>query len=326
MSRIESTQTSGFEMHRLHCGASSVEIFTGIGGATGRLRLEERTHAAADITECSDLLAPAANPTHDPWFRGRILFPFNDRIPFGLYTWKGRRLQLPINSPQDGSALHGLVYRRRFTPLPSQVPTEGEAILRLRTEIDAGEFSGYPFDVELETSYCLSRSSFALEMEARNVGHESAPLAFGWHPYFALGGRIDDYTLLADCSSYVPVDESLLPSGETLPVDGTQFDFREGRLIGDAQLDIGLVAPSDGRLELRSPSGSVELTLSGEAFRYIQLFTHPDRIALAIEPVTAATNSFNLPHLGLQVVEPGEILRGRMTITYSAGRSSLVAS
>lgn len=34
------------------------------------------------------------------------------------------------------------------------------------------------------------------------------------------------------CSFYVEVDESLLPTGRLLPVEGTPFDFREQKTLG----------------------------------------------------------------------------------------------
>ena len=36
-----------------------------------------------------------------------------------------------------------------------------------------------------------------------------------------------------DAESYVKTDSLLIPTGEIAPVDGTPFDFRKGKLVGD---------------------------------------------------------------------------------------------
>lgn len=318
MARAELEQIGDFRALRLRSGAALLEVIPGLGGMVRRLRL------AGDGLPTRDLLAsPSADELPlNPWFRGRILFPFNDRIPGGRYRWRGGSLELPINSHDDGSSLHGLVYARPFEEGGVSERDDGSLLLRLSTRLRPHEYAGYPFDLSLELLYRLSERSFSLEMTARNRGDEEAPVAFGWHPYFTLGERIDHLLFTAACSDYVPVDGRLLPTGEHRTVAGTPLDFRAGRRIGDAELDVALTAPRQGVARLSSETVSIALRLSGEAFRYLQLFTHPDRSSLAIEPVTAATNSFNLPALGLRTLQPREGLTGRVELSLEPGSAA----
>jgi galactose mutarotase-like enzyme len=44
------------------------------------------------------------------------------------------------------------------------------------------------------------------------------------------------------------------------------------------------------------------------------VFIPPDRRSIALEPVTAATNSFNMPELGRMVLAPGQLVSGTISV------------
>jgi len=56
------------------------------------------------------------------------------------------------------------------------------------------------------------------------------------HTFFNLTGdasrSILDHVLQINAPSYIPVDEKLIPTGEVRAVEGTAFDFNEGKPIG----------------------------------------------------------------------------------------------
>lgn len=313
----------GLSAYRLTTGTAEASVVAGAGGCVRSLALCAPTAESGPL----DILAGPADSeiAFDPWFRGRVLCPFNDRIPKGVYTWQGKEYRLPNNSREDESAIHGLVYNRAFQrpagdcePYDHQADPPSEVHLCLQTHISEGEVAGYPFDLAISLRYTLTRFTFSFEIAVRNTGSSAAPLSFGWHPYFTLGARIDSLVLQMDSEGYVPVDDSLNPTGKIESVTGTEVDFRRPRRIGSQTVDLALTAPSDGTVRLSSQDHSLTMELLGQTFAFVQLFSHPARRAIAIEPITAGTNAFNIPGLGLQILEPGATSSGGVRITRTA--------
>ncbi|WP_262391083.1 aldose epimerase family protein [Micrococcus luteus] len=89
---------------------------------------------------------------------------------------------------------------------------------------------------------------------------------------------------------------------ETLPVDGTDLDFRRGRAVGEDALDVcltGLTPDADGRHRqtLLAGDGRAVTLWSDHAFAYTHVFV-TDRLpgrdtALAVEPLTAPADALN---------------------------------
>jgi aldose 1-epimerase len=104
-----------------------------------------------------------------------------------------------------------------------------------------------------------------------------------------------------------------------VPVDGTEYDFRQQRAIGATKLDhafADLERDGDGiaRVELQDQERGTALSLwLDESYPYLQLFTGDplpgvNRRSLAIEPMTCPPNAFRSGE-GVLVLEPGESTR-----------------
>ena len=242
--------------------------------------------------------------------RGQVLIPFPNRIQDGRYRFRGTGYDLPLNEPELGNAIHGLVRWANWTPLrrrPSRLVMG--LVLHAR--------HGYPFVLSLRVAFTLTQAGLRVRQTARNLGAGAAPYGAGFHPYLTVGAPlVDDCSLTLPASGYLLADDRMIPTGKA-SVTGTELDFREPSTIGDVELDTGftdLERGPDGtaRVELAAPGGRPSLAvLLDRGYPYLQVFTGdglPEprrRRALAIEPYTCAPNAFN-NGLGLRVLEPGE--------------------
>jgi len=292
------------------------DILPDLGGTVRSLCLTPSGPGAPKISPVSILEAdPLEEIIENHWFRGRILFPFNDRIIGARYPFAGRTHTLPVNDPETGDAIHGFLYGRKLS-ITRRKAGKDTAEIRLEGTID--EAPGYPFRMRISLDYRLEGEGFRIDFRIMNRGQEAAPFSVGWHPYFTLleaetAGtssegisctRANDLQLRIPGDGYIETDGNQTPSGRILPVEGSPFDFQVFQPVGPNNLDLGFVNP-EGWAECRSPDFTLRIEQS-ELFGYTQVFVPPSRSSIALEPVSAGVDAFNRPKIGLRVLEPGK--------------------
>jgi aldose 1-epimerase len=251
---------------------------------------------------------------------GQLLVPWPGRVASGAYRFDGEEYELPVDDQATGSAIHG--FARWLTWAPRHRDTGG---LTMGTLMLARP--GYPFCFDLEQSYTWSSEGLNVAFSATNVGARTAPFGYGCHPYLKVGtASVDDGVLCVPAAAYIERDDALGKLPPAKPVDGTPYDFRSARPVGNAQLDVtfaALTRDANGKASasFASASGEVRVTCSyGTDVNYLQVFTGDTlsgaarRRGLAIEPYTCAPNAFN-NGLGLLRVAPGETVRADWSIS-----------
>lgn len=99
--------------------------------------------------------------------------------------------------------------------------------------VSADGDQGFPGELRVQVTYALTD---AMTIEMRTVATVSAPcpVCITNHAYFNLDGAptdVRDHRLQVAASRYLPVDAELIPLDSLLPVQGTDFDFREGKTL-----------------------------------------------------------------------------------------------
>ena len=249
-------------------------------------------------------------------FRGGVLMPWANRVADGSYEFDGESHQLALSEPAKHNAIHGLTHW-----LPWAVAEHATDRVVLRLELAAQ--TGYPWPLDLEVVYALGDEGLTVTLTATNVGDRPAPYGTGLHPYLTVGRRVDDCVLTLPASTRCEMDERGLPS-PAQPVDGTPYDFRAGRAIGDLVLDHpfgGVPAGATATVADPDSGRAVHLTV-GEGLGWLHVFTGDPltwgrRESLAVEPVTAPPDAFR-SGVDLLVIEPGRTRTVSFTIAGSA--------
>jgi aldose 1-epimerase len=274
-----------------------------------------RTYSVGDraVLDGYDIDAPCDGA------RCQTLAPWPNRVHDGKWSWRGQAQQLALTEPEQHNAIHGLV---RWMPW-SMLDRSETTITMACTSYPQ---PGYPWTIEVRNTWSLHDDGLTVQTTIANLSDQEAPVAAGFHPYLTAGGaRIDDIVLTLPCQTRVVTGAQQVPTGRE-PVEGSPYDFRVPRRLGDLVLDQGyadLLRDSDGRCRVRlaDPGQEAQVTLwVDEAYPYLQLFTgdalsDPSRrrAGLAVEPMSAPANAF-VTGESLTVVEPGKSWQGHWGI------------
>lgn len=226
-------------------------------------------------------------------YAAAILFPFASRIEKGAYQFDGKTYQLDCN--QAGiNALHGLVYNKTFTVINQKVTDSTAAVTMVYTETNPPK--GFPFQYALEVTYTLSENNVGIAIKVTNLDTTPFPFTLGWHPYFYTE-HLAESVVKFNSHQQVAFDEKLIT--KELVLFTNEGDFA----IENKQLDDCFVM-NDAVIEFETNEYQVTIT-SDAAQNYLQMFTPPHRMLIAIEPMTGISNSFN-NGIGLQVLAPAK--------------------
>ncbi len=223
-------------------------------------------------------------------YNSALLFPFPNRIMKGRYEFEGASYQLPINWPQEGHAIHGFVCDKVFN-VSGQQADDSHAEITLVYDYDAS-YPGYPFPFQLKVTYRLENNKFFCTIEAHNTGINAMPVNVGWHPYFSINGKIDNIKMQLPSSDIIVVD-NLIPTGEKKP----NTEFIEAQEINGKEFDTCFSLKENGdfyETKLFFPDEQVTMVLQQDSqYKYLQIYTPPQRESIALEPMTGNVNNFN---------------------------------
>ncbi len=184
--------------------------------------------------EGQSLLSAPAKVAPQFGYHGAVLAPWPNRLAHGRYTFAGHSHQLPINDSDFGHALHGLVFDR-----PWQVLERSRSAVMMTHTLD--RLPGYPFRVMMTITYRLEGTRLRCDASWENHGTAPAPFGLGFHPYFRPGpSPIAEWSLTVPSSTFLATDPvTALPTGPR-EVEGTLFDFRTSRRLGNRAIQRGI--------------------------------------------------------------------------------------
>ncbi|MBQ7173238.1 MAG: galactose mutarotase [Clostridia bacterium] len=199
------------------------------GGTIKELYVPDRNGKSARVVQGFDSLDDYRN---DGGYLGALIGRCCNRIKKGKFTLEGKDYQLFCN--HLGNSLHG--GKEGFgQKLWLAEPVDGEEPeLHLSYVSHDGE-EGYPGTLSVKVTYKLLAEN-ALSIHYTAVTDETTLCNLTNHTYFNLGGydsgTVYSQILWVDADRFLPSDETYLPTGKIVPVEGTPFDFRVAKPIG----------------------------------------------------------------------------------------------
>ncbi|WDF68269.1 galactose mutarotase [Sphingobacterium oryzagri] len=228
------------KLYKLHNGTLSASL-TNYGARLVTLDVQDKQGNPTDIIlgydRADEFKQNASN------FYGAIVGRYGNRIGNATFSLNGESYALEKNDGKN--SLHGGtngVYNKVW-----EVTASSDTAVTLAYTSPDKE-AGYPGTVRMEVTYTLT-STGELAIDYKATTDKETVLNLTNHAYFNLNGAgtasILDHELQIDADAITEVDSTLIPTGKSLPVEGTAFDFRKPKLIGDriadenAQLKIG---------------------------------------------------------------------------------------
>lgn len=181
-----------------------------------------------NVTPAYPSLDAYFSPTVAP-YHGATIGRYANRIAKGRFSLDGKEYNLPVNNSPNH--LHGG---------PAGFHNQVWHLIRSKAnEVMFSYFSddgeeGYPGNLTVTVTYRLSDDN---EWEISYTAKTTAPTPFNItnHAFFNLNGEgsILNHQLQINAGNFTPVDATLIPTGEIKPVEGTAFDFRTLKTIGE---------------------------------------------------------------------------------------------
>lgn len=269
----------------------------------------------------------------DRSYQGCVIGRVANRIGGARFTLDGAEHRVRAN--EGANCLHGGV--RGFDKRDWRLVGHGERNAAYVHVSEDGE-EGFPGRLETVVRFTLDQGDLAIAYEARC--DRPTPISLTHHLYFNLAGAgtILEHELMAAAEAYTPVRPDLIPTGALATVEGTPFDLRAPRRIGDALAqphpqtalcggfdhNWALVDGDGPALMLASPESGVRMTLFTDQ-PGLQLYSSqglgppfPRHGGLVIEP-QGFPDAVNQPGFPPVILRPGEVYRRHILYRFELG-------
>ncbi|KAH8364754.1 hypothetical protein KR084_011183 [Drosophila pseudotakahashii] len=222
------TLTNGYGM--------SVQLITR-GATITSIKYPDANGQIDDVTLGFDDLA-GYQSERNPYF-GATIGRVCNRIGNGSFTLDGKLVEVSKNR-DNKFQLHGgfLGFDKVHWEV---VAVRRDGVTLSHTNPDGHE--GYPGTVKAEASFTLSEDN-CLHVHLSAVTDKATPVNLTNHSYFNLAGHktgangLYEHTIEINAYGITETDQSSIPTGKITPVDGTPFDLRVPRNLGEGLKDL----------------------------------------------------------------------------------------
>ncbi|KAL5008224.1 hypothetical protein ScPMuIL_013805 [Solemya velum] len=239
------------------------------GSIISEIHVPDRNGQTADITLGFDSMD--GYNVNRPYL-GATLGRVAGFIANGQFSVEGKTYSTPINFLTHG--MHGGV--EGFQKKMWSTVIDGTR-LRMAYVSEDGE-EGFPGELRTEIVYQLTDDNEFI-MEYTATTNKTTIVNLSNHAYFNLAGHdagsLEDHLIQIDATSYLEINDEIMPTGKLIPVEGTPLDLRQQASLTDKLKEVpnpfGFVHTYVfGKTGWTKKACRVEHTKSG---RYLEVYT-----------------------------------------------------
>lgn len=218
------------ELFFLHNKNGYEVAITNYGGAMVAIMVPDRNGKVANVIMGHDNIEDVIHKPEP--FLSTLIGRYGNRISKGKFTLDGKEYTLTKN---DGdNSLHG-----GPTGFHARV-WDAEQVDKqtLKLHYAAADMEeGFPGNLDVTVTYTFNDDN-ALVIDYEATTDKKTIINLTNHGYFALAGIanptpvINDIICEINADHYIPVDKGTIPLGTIAPVEGTPFDFRKPKPVG----------------------------------------------------------------------------------------------
>ena len=183
--------------------------------------------------------------TESPYF-GSIIGRYGNRIAKGKFNLNGTEYELATNN--DENHLHGgnIGFDKVIWKSETKIDSNSSSLILKYLSTDMEE--GYPGNLDTTVIYEIKNDN-SIEITYQAKTDKTTIVNLTQHSYFNLSGDFNqsilNHKIKINADQFLPVNKSLIPTGDKLDVSMTPFDFRNFKKIekdinvDDLQLNYG---------------------------------------------------------------------------------------
>lgn len=213
-------------------------------------------------------------------FASALLFPFVNRLKNGVYYFKNKYHQFPINETA-GNAHHGVLFNKIFS-LKDYFIKNNEAIIILEYE-SKGEI-GYPFAYKINLQYNFGINYININLRADNLSEDDFPYSLGWHPYFKSSDLSKSCVRFSKTHDIITDKDGVAQHCSKSNQD-VEINPSKKHLDNCFQL-------KNGKVQFTTPDYKMSISTNRHP-AFIHLYTPRIKNLFAIELTSGISNSFN---------------------------------
>ena len=220
-------------------GEKGMEVcITNYGGRVVSLMVPDKNDSLVDVVLGFDNIAQYMDTQKTPTDYGSSVGRYANRINMGRFVLNGDTIQLKQNDRHPGGrnhCLHGGGDTGWMNKVYKAEQTDDQTPKRTSGAQD-GE-NGVPGTVTATTTYKIVDGN-TLDITWEATTDKPTIINQTNHNYYNLSGDLEnagyDQVLYVNADNFTESDESYMPTGKILPVEGTPMDFRTPHAVGDS--------------------------------------------------------------------------------------------